>query len=172
MKKFINIKDTKNALKDLEEFRSKRYSTIVKLKNVNLKRINEIIEFTLFRKNDLYVDSDTLFDLMQPKGGRGKHNYHNISPKLFLSAINDLAKPICVLDDGHDKYAIVLMTKYENRDPLLSVIETGCRLDNDLDANINKLVTMYPKEKINNYLSRVKPNKIIYLNKIELNKIK
>ena len=52
------------------------------------------------------------------------------------------------------------------------VIETGCHIEENDKANINRLVTMFPKENLNKYLDSIPIKKIIYLNQIKLSKIK
>ena len=147
--------------------------TIIRFSNTKLKRLNNLIGKNIFYKNDLFVDATTLYDLMQPEGERGtRHNFHGLQPETIWIVLNQLNSPVCVLNEGINRYAIVLLAKDKDGVPLLTVIQTGCRLGDEESANINKLVTMFRKEKILNFIKSFDIKDIIYLNQIEINKIK
>ena len=104
MKKTINIKNEDDAEKMLYRFKNKRYSPIdIHFTNTDLKKLNALVGINLFRKNDLYVNSDTLYDIMQPIGGKGKHNYHGLTPKEILDVLNNLISPFCIYENKTDR---------------------------------------------------------------------
>lgn len=45
-------------------------------------------------------------------------------------------------------------------DPIVVIVETGSSLTLNRNANINKIVTLYPKKKLDTYLSKISKNKI------------
>ena len=97
MNKIINIK-TNKAIKEIREFGNKLFVPIdIKFINVHLKKINKIINSELFSKNDLYINSVTLWELMQPLGNVGSHNYHELTPEDIYYALNNLIYPECVI---------------------------------------------------------------------------
>ena len=108
--KTINIK-SKKALKQVEQFKKKNYTPVdIRLQNVNLKTLNKIIMFDLFDKNDLFINSTTLWELMQPIGDSGSHNYHGLLPEDILDALNSLETPNYILKVKQDRYAIIPVT--------------------------------------------------------------
>ena len=84
MKRTINIK-SEGALNDIEEFKNKRYVMCdIRFENTNLRDVNKLIGSNLFSKNDLFVNSVALWEFMQPKGEKGSHNYHGLTPQDIL----------------------------------------------------------------------------------------
>lgn len=165
MNKIINIK-SKKAIKEINAFKEKRYSLVdIKFENVHLRDINKLLSDELFDKNDLYINSVTLWELMQPIGSAGTHNYHNLTPNDIFEAINSISKPACVLKVKRDRYAIIPVTISSFNEPLMVVIEIGGELINKQNANINKIVTIYPKSDIDAYLLKVNPKNILFKKK-------
>ncbi len=162
----INIKYRKNAVNNLLKYKYKKYQSYdIKLKNVNLMGINLLIRLPMFRKNYLFVDSDTLFDLMQDKGGKGKHNYHGLTPEIILDVLSDVEHPICIYEEDYKKYAIISSTKVESGEPLMLIIQIDAPLYNNPKAEEYKFVTMFPKSKADNLIQRkLEEHKVLYLN--------
>ncbi len=173
MKKYINIKDKETAIKELAKYKDKKYLSVVRFVNVNLKQINEVVGFTLFHKNDLFVEAETLYDLMHQKGNRGvKHNYHGLSAEQIIKSLNRIKMLFCILKEDIDRYAISLIAESDSSLPMLIVIQINASLENDLNAKINKLVTIFPKDRIKTFIKGFSTSNILYLNRIELDKIK
>ncbi len=165
MNKIINIKN-KKAIVEIQKFKDKKYSLIdIKFENVHLKDINKYVLFDLFDKNDLYINSTTLWELMQPIGKSGSHNYHNLTPEDIYNALNSIIEPYCVFKVKNDRYAVIPVYVSSFDEPILIVIEKGAELINKQNANINKIVTMYPKSDIDNYLKGINEKDIIYIKK-------
>ena len=162
MNKIINIK-TNKAIKEIRNFRDKKYSLIeIKIKNVHLRELNKLMSFELFDKNDLYINSVTLWELMQPIGNSGSHNYHELSPEDICSALNSITTPKYIFRVINKRYAIVpvLISSYD--EPLMIVIEKDAGLINNQNAKINKIVTMYPRNDLDKYLEGVEDKEILY----------
>ena len=165
MNKIINIKN-KKAVDEIRRFKEKKFSMIdVKFENVHLREINKLLSFVLFEKNDLYVNSTTLWELMQPMGKTGSHNYHNLTPEDIHKALNLIVEPFCVFRVKNDRYAIIPVYISSFSEPLMVVIEKEAELINNKNANINKIVTIYPKSKIDNFLSGIDSKDILYIKK-------
>ena len=76
----INLGNKKEALNALSKFKNKDYSpTDIELFNVHMKKLNDVIGYTLFYKNSLYLTSKLLWEAMQPVGNCGTHNYHGLA---------------------------------------------------------------------------------------------
>ena len=102
---------------------------------------------------------------MQPIGSSGLHNYHGLTVEDIFNSLNAMTNPICILKSKNNRY-IVIPTYCSSYDlPLMIVIEIGAGLINNQKANINKIVTIYPKSDFDNYISKVKVDQILYIKK-------
>lgn len=161
----INIKNKQEATRIISKFKEKRYKNIdVRFKNTRLKRINILIGTNIFYKNDLFVNSDTLWEIMQPFGEKGSHNYHNLTAKEIVEVVSDLTNPQCVFKTkDNSRYGIVSLIISENGKPLIVIIEIGAGLIGDTNANVNKFVTMYPKGNLKDILKRLNEKEILFI---------
>lgn len=168
MKKLINIKNRREAVLILCQFKEKKYfHQTIRFSNVNLKKINSFLSYTVFLKNDLYIDSETLYELMQPKGEKGVHNYHDLSPNLLLNSLNSLVEPYCIFVEDNNRYAIVT-TKLADDEPIMAIIAVGSGTYDDSKANVNKLVTLFPKKNAKSFVEKIDESKILYKNNLVL----
>ena len=165
MQRIINIRN-ENAIKEIANFKEKRFSmTDIKFQNVHLKKINELVRLNVFLKNDLFINSSTLWELMQPVGLTGSHNHHGLTPEDVLSALLGLSNPFGVFIAKNGRYLIVpVMTSSFNM-PLLVVIETRSDLVNDKNAKANKIVTIYPSSKLKELLKQIKSKDVLFIKK-------
>ena len=167
MQKIINIK-SKKAIKELERFKRKKYSmTDIRFDNVHLKKINNLLRIDIFSKNDLYINSSTLWELMQPVGDSGSHNYHGLSAEDILESINMLMKPYCIIKAKNNRFIFVPIFISSFSAPLMIVVEVGASLINNKTAGINKIVTIYPKSDLEDYLEKIDSKYVIYQCKIK-----
>ena len=162
MKKIINIKD-KRAIEQLKMFKKKKYKdTDVQFINVHLRLMNEILRTNIFDKNDLYINATSLWELMQEVGSAGTHNYHGLTENDIIDALNTINKPYAVFETMYNRYVIVSTELSHFNEQLFVVIELHCSLTNRHDANINKIVTIYPKSDIDKLLDRMNKELILY----------
>lgn len=162
MNKIINIK-TKKSINEIQVFSEKIFVPVdIKFENVHLRKLNKLIGNEVFSKNDLYINSKTLWELMQPIGDVGSHNYHELMPEDIFYALNALIEPIAVFKVKSDRYAIVPVYIYSFAEPLMVVIEKDAELMNRQNAKINKIVTIYPKSDLDNYLKGMDEKDILY----------
>ena len=162
MNKIINIKSNKD-IKEIREFKNKNFSPIdVKFTNVHLKELNKIINFELFTKNDLYINSKSLWELMQPIGNAGSHNYHELMPEDIFNALNNLLDPQCVIKVKNERYAVIPAYISSFNEPLMVIIELNSGLIINKNANVNKIVTIYPKSNLSDYLEKLDEKEILY----------
>ncbi len=165
MNKTINIQ-SKKAKSVLKQFKNKRYSSIdIQFENVHLKQLNKLLSSEVFFKNDLFVNSTTLFELMQPVGQSGNHNYHGLLPEDILECLKNLIEPEYIIESKNNRFIIVPMFCSSYNLPLMVIIEIGAGLSNNKNANINKLVTIYPKSELGKYIKSIEANRILYIKK-------
>lgn len=158
--KIINIKNRKEALEALLRFKKREKKGIeIKLINIHLCKINELINGKIFFKNDLYVSGETLYDIMQPVGGRGKHNHHGLKEETILAVLNSASHPIG-LYEINNRYIIATVVVNDTNENIVLVVEKNASLRNNRDANINKLITIYPRRNIINVICQ-KNGKVI-----------
>ena len=173
MIKNINVK-SKNALEELTQFKEKKYVMCdVRLENVDLRNVNPLIGTNLFAKNDLFINSDSLWSLMnedEDKSDNETHTHHPLTPTDILDALNNMQNPYCVFKTKFDRISIIVSCLSHYREPLMAIIEIGADLINKKNANINKLVTMYPYSKYENLVNKLQPKELLYLNRLILQK--
>lgn len=160
MKNKINIGDIKHSIKEMKKFQNRRYEgKEIEITNMHLMELNKIYGKTIFRKDDLFVHAVTLFESMQKEGDTRSHNAHNLSPEKLVNALRSLHLSDQVVSSYDDRYIIVSGETNELNEPIIAIIEIGASLINNRDANINKLVTIYPKRKLVEYLKKLKNKK-------------
>ena len=164
MKAIINIY-SKKAKTYLEEFKEKEYQVDVRFDNVHLKSLNRLMNKELFLKNDLFVDSDSLWSMMQPLGGKKKHNYHGLTPEDILEALKNIKTPYSIFESDDGRISIVSSIVSHFGHPLAVIIELNATLKGNIEANINKLVTMFPVSDIEEFMNKKTVKEIYYLNK-------
>ena len=72
MARTINIANREKAIENLKEYKEKKYVlSDVRFENVHLKEINKLLEYDIFSKNDLFINTISLWELMQPLGDKG-----------------------------------------------------------------------------------------------------
>lgn len=163
MKTVINVKEREAAIKDICFFKDNVFPGYdIFFKNINMKEINMVIERRLFTKSELYIDSLTLWEAMQPIGGKGTHNYHGLTPEDIFNALQSITNPSIVFVGKYHRYSIVTITMTHFDAPLVLFIEKGAGLRNNRNAKINKIVTMFVNSRIDKYLANHKEFKIIF----------
>lgn len=166
MKTVINIKERENAIKDVDAFRKKKYEgKDVRFTNVNLLAINKLIDRQIFRKNDLFINSETLWELTQPIGCSGTHNYHELTPGDIVDALNSITDPYALFETKRRRYAIITTTMSHFEEPLMAIIEVGASLILNSQANINKVVTIYPKSNVDIMLNGLDKKDVLFIKK-------
>ncbi len=160
----INVKNIEEAVKSLNHYAKKdRGHFDVRFRNVHLCLLNETIGRTIFRKNDLYVDASTLYELMQPIGRHRSHNSHGLDPLQIINCLNDLNKTVSIIRSHLDRLCVFTSYLEDKNSSMILVIDRCSNLPNNLTALVNKLITIYPKRKVREYLSRCKKEDILYL---------
>ena len=162
MKRIINIDKKKKACKDLEQFKNKRYESLeIEFTNVHLLKLNQVLGFRAFSKDSLYVHSSTLWDIMQPIGSTYKHHSHGLYPEFVVETLSSLKETFFVYESYSNRY-VVLVHGNKEYPNIITVIELNAGLKDNRNANINKLVTMYPKSNLSKLLEHLEKEKIRY----------
>ena len=119
----------------------------VRIINSHIVRLNKIIGKTVFRKDTVYISSNTLWEIMQPLGGRGKHNFHNLKPEDIYNALSSMKKSTKVEASYDGRYLIITTSVVENNIPLAIVVDPKADLNGKKGVNVTKIITIYPINK-------------------------
>ena len=98
---------------------------------------------------------------MQPLGAKGKHNFHGLSPEEIYDSLHDLQNTKCIASVYESRFVVVTSVIASCGDPIIAIVEIGSPLTLNRNANINKVVTLYPKKKLDNYLNKIPQKKIV-----------
>ena len=84
---------------------------------------------------------------MQPIGGKGKYNYHGLTPDKVYDAIATLRFSTDVTLSYDDRYLIVtLATVFDDINIAIVITPKGTKKNNPKNY-INKIITIYPYKK-------------------------
>ena len=157
MNKEINLAKTELAVEQLKQIKYKKpINQDVKFKNVHLLKINKNTRTKIFLKDDLYANTGKLYKIMNEPGFTGQYDYHGISPEEVINILSTIHFSKDVYESYYGRFVILSGVRVIDNLPALVIIETGASLINDRNANINKLVSIYPKDKVDNYLNKFK----------------
>ena len=163
--KIINIGYHDEAIKRLGQAKEKDYGNIdIKITNLHLIKLNTLANQTLFTKNDAYISAHTLYCVMNDDNDdtyKATHNYHNLTVDDIYEGLKSICNPNMIFSSDQNRYLIVSLFISSFGVPLLVVIEVHADLINKKAANINKIVTIYPKGDVNDLLKGTK-EKLIY----------
>lgn len=104
---------------------------------------------------------------MQDDDGVDSHNHHGLTPEDILDALNNIIKPYCIFKSKQNRISIVLSCLSHFGEPLMAVIEIRADLIKEKNANINKLVTMYPKSDFDKMINTIDSKRLLYINRIK-----
>ncbi len=162
--KRINIGNKEKAINDISQFSFKNYRSVdIEFFNIHLKVLNKTLKKNIFDKNNLYIRSSTLWELMQKEGNKGKHNFHGLTPNQIYDVLKGLLTPFCVYYSENKRIVITTFVKNTRNEKIQLVLELHSPLENNRNANINKIVSIYPKKNLDNKLSNLKPSEILFI---------
>ena len=164
MNKIINIGNKKYTLNDLSVYKSNEYVPFdIKIINTHMKKLNYLVGFNIFTKDLLYINSKTLWEIMQPIGGRGNHNFHGLTEEDVYLALESIQNPYAVMASKNDRYSIISIEASHFGKQLIVVIEKNASLIQNINAKVNKVVTIYPKDNIDRYINGKNQINVLYI---------
>ena len=164
MNKRINIGDKEKAIEDIRQFGQKSYQAVdIEFFNVHLKELNDVCGKKTFDKNNLYVRSSTLWELMQPEGYKKTHNFHGLSAEIIYEAIKGSLTPFSVFSSHDSRIVIITLVENLRHEKIQLIIELHASLENERSANINKLVSIYPKKNVENELKKINEKDVLFI---------
>ena len=159
----INLGERESSIVTLEQLGHNEYVPFdVQITNSHIMDLNNLIGRKVFRNNLLYINSETLHDIMKNEEGKGQHNYHGLSPEDVYMALSSIKDPQYVFVAKYNRYAIISVELSHLKLPLMLVIEAKAKLIKHLYAEINKIVTIYPKDQIDKYIEKLGKGLLLY----------
>ena len=147
MIKLINLVRKDKSIEFLRNCQEKDLSPMeVRFHDVHLLDINKTLGRNIFCKDDLFANTGTLYDAMQPVGTKNHHNTHGLTPEEIYNSLKSLSKSKEIYPTHDFRYIVVSDVVASCGYQIVAVIEIGSALSNNMDANINKLATIYPKD--------------------------
>ena len=148
MIKEINVGNPKTALKALIAIKNSNGSSIdIRITNSHIKELNKIIGKNVFKKDALFISSRTLWEIMQPLGGKGWHHYHDLSPENIYDVLNNIKRPEEVIPSYDGRYLVITIVTVFKGVHLVVILEPDGTLYNNRMSSVNRIITIYPYKK-------------------------
>ena len=148
MPKDINLGNEKSALEVLTKIQEKKNAAIdIRIINSHILSLNAIIGRRVFKKDALYVSSETLWEIMQPIGGSGKHNHHGLTPKDVFNTLSSIKTSTEIHVSYDDRYLIVTLATIFDDVNLAVVVTPKGSLKGNWKTIVNRIITIYPYKK-------------------------
>ena len=164
MKPVINVGNRELASTIIAQIKENNYVPFdIRITNSHIMELNNLIGKKLFKKSTLYINSHTLWEIMQEVGDKGKHNYHGLTVEDIYDAIYSIRTPDFVYIAKSSRYAVVSSKLSHFNIPLVLIIEIGAGTTTDINANINKIVTIYPKDNLNGLITKMDSKNVLYI---------
>ena len=145
--KYINLGNKAEALEFLEDFKNKKYVPFyVRITNSNILVLNTIIGNKVFKKDEVYVRSSTLHDIMQQPGGKGEHNYHGLTPNDVYNALSRIHLSKNVEPTEDNKYIVITDVKVSDEVSLIVIIKAKGYIFKLDRKKVVIIITIYPKK--------------------------
>lgn len=142
----INIKLKKEAIEIIKKYKEKLFSNkIIEVENIHLGRINKFFKSKIVTRDNCFIESKTLWEIMQPIGDKKSHNFHGLDEEIVYNVFSSLSKPIEVKPSYYGRFIIVTIAVEQHGHNLGAVIEPNI-YNITLDKKINKIITIHPLE--------------------------
>ena len=148
MLRILNIGDSTSSLETLEKIKNNDYSPFeVRIQNSHIVELNKEIGMKVFKNNMLFINSKTLWEIMHPIGGKGKHHYHGLTPNNILEALKTMrhSKDVNLSYDG--RYIIISLAKDVNEKYLAIIVDPNGTTKDSRNKRVARIVTIYPQKK-------------------------
>lgn len=130
-----SIKDGDNAPED------------IKIKNSHISDLNKTLGRKVFANNVLYVGSETLREVMQPIGFKGKHNHHGLTPENVYEALCSMRHSNNVTLSYDGRYVIVTSATIIGDINIAVIVTPKGTTKLEINKNVIRIITMYPYNK-------------------------
>lgn len=147
MIKAINLAEKEKSIEALTIFKTTQYvSYDVRINNSHIKSLNKIIGREIFKKDSVYIDSNTLWEIMQPVGVKKHHNSHNLTPESIYDILIQIKNSDYAVESYDGRYLVITISTCESHQQHAVIIEPCGSLKNDFKAKVIRIITMYRYE--------------------------
>ena len=144
MQRIINLGNKRDALSALNSIADKKQKIEVKIINTHIFEINKVLGRKVFKKDALFISAESLWEIMQPIGGKGRHHYHGLSPENVFETLSTIrfSKDVTVSYD--DRYLILTLATIFDEINIAVVVTPKGHSINIKNKEINRIITIYP----------------------------
>ena len=148
MNRYLNLANKDVCIALLEEIRDNDYVPFyLRITNSHIKDLNLVIGRNVFRKDAVYVNSQSLWEIMQPVGGKGSHHYHGLTPKQIYNALTHIRYSQNVIVSYDQKYVIITDIDVSDKASLVVVVKPDGYLVKEDQRDVVIVISVYPKDK-------------------------
>ena len=166
MNKYINIGSKDKTLEYLKIMKENEYVPFdLKITNAHIMELNGLIGRRIFKKDSLYINSFTLWEIMQDVGVGQKHNHHGLTEEDVYLALSSLKDPRYFYISKMSRYAVITTELSHFNLPLMIIIDTKATANGTLKSTVNKIVTIYPKDNVDNLVKNLDEKCLLYVKK-------
>ena len=144
----INIGDKESSLELLKIFKENKYVPFyVRVTNSNIMELNNILGRKVFKKDAVYISSQTLYEIMQDDQRQGSHHHHGLTPEQVYNALSRLqySKEVVVTFD--DRYVVITDVFVTDEVKLIVIVSSDTTVVVQDLKNIISIITIYPSDK-------------------------
>ena len=146
----INIGNEKTALELLTQFKEKEYVPFyVKITNTRIKDLNKVIGRVVFKKDALYINSQTLYEIMQDDGEAGTHHHHGLAPEQVYNALSRLKYSKDVIASYDNRYVVITDVVVSDEVKIVIIVAPNEVLIKEGVDNVVVIITIYPSDRKN-----------------------
>ena len=109
--------------------------------------LNEIVGKRLFKNDALYIDSKTLWEIMQPVGGRGRHHYHSLNPEDIMFVLTNLKYSKTIIPSYDNRILIIALPSFTENKTYAVIIDPNGNTKNKIKNRVIRIITIYPYNK-------------------------
>ena len=150
MIKAINLVEKEETINTLQLIRDgKKVSRYIRIINSHIKELNKIIGRNVFKKDAVYINSLTLWEIMQPVGGQGSHHYHGLAPEEVYNALSRIQYSKNVITTDEDRLIVISDVEIKEGLFLLVIIARDQNLYKERLDNVAVIITIYPSNRKN-----------------------
>ena len=150
MVKAINLGNKNESIETLNIFKTKKGNPrYIRIINSNIKELNKVIGRKVFKKDALYINSLSLWEIMQPTGEEGKHHYHGLTPEDVYNALSRLQYSKEVYTSYQDRYVVITDVVVIEEVRLVVIVTPNEFLLKENIDNVVVIITIYPSDRKN-----------------------
>ena len=146
----LNIGDKESCLQTLIQFKENKYVPFyVRITNSNIRELNNVIGRKVFKKDALYINSLSLWEIMQPIGEKGKHHHHGLAPEEVYNALSRIQYSKEVYTSYEDRYIVITDVVVTDEVRLVVIVTPNETLVKENIDNVVVIITIYPSDRKN-----------------------